>query len=399
MASSSTTSSPTKFNAPVQDVDSSMLIKPSSPDLLLVILIHGFMGSGTTFESFPERLERMLSESVDNVVTECIVSPEYKTKGKLTAVVRTFSEWLTKLVLEKEAAYGSGDCTGKVKVVLCGHSMGGLVAADALIQFVQNRPDADAPLWPRIIACLGFDAPYLGVQPSVFGCNKQSTACATAKRPAAGASGLRETIGMGYTLVFLGSTMIDKFFSKEKAVATYASAMGHMEYLENLLDEEELSARLDTIVGYDKKMGVLFRTFYATLPANPPSFKDPRTFIILPKRKTRHADYFLAVPNCRASGEIEAHMGVFETRANDEYDQLASETSRMIKKAVMFTRGVVEAESSISGKLRTVFHTFCTCVLFLFLLLQHFCPATATQLCSTVLTLLYNSLLFVQTHI
>lgn len=37
--------------------------------------------------------------------------------------------------------------------------MGGLLAADALIQFVQNRPDAEAPIWPRIIACLAFDTP------------------------------------------------------------------------------------------------------------------------------------------------------------------------------------------------------------------------------------------------
>lgn len=37
--------------------------------------------------------------------------------------------------------------------------MGGLLAADALIQFVQCRPDADAPLWPRIIACLSYDTP------------------------------------------------------------------------------------------------------------------------------------------------------------------------------------------------------------------------------------------------
>lgn len=41
--------------------------------------------------------------------------------------------------------------------------MGGLLAADTLIQFVQNRPDADAPLWPRIIACLAFDTPVRSV--------------------------------------------------------------------------------------------------------------------------------------------------------------------------------------------------------------------------------------------
>lgn len=37
--------------------------------------------------------------------------------------------------------------------------MGGLLAADALVQFVQSRPDTEAPLWPRIVACLAFDTP------------------------------------------------------------------------------------------------------------------------------------------------------------------------------------------------------------------------------------------------
>jgi len=94
------------------------------------------------------------------------------------SAVQAFSEWLIKLVLEKEVANGNGGGAGKAKIVLCGHrcvlcipadgcvttevrqtSMGGLLIADALIQFVQDRPDANAPLWPRIIACLAFDTP------------------------------------------------------------------------------------------------------------------------------------------------------------------------------------------------------------------------------------------------
>lgn len=38
-------------------------------------------------------------------------------------------------------------------------SMGGLLAADALIEFVRARPDSTAPLWPNIVACIAFDTP------------------------------------------------------------------------------------------------------------------------------------------------------------------------------------------------------------------------------------------------
>lgn len=37
--------------------------------------------------------------------------------------------------------------------------MGGLLAADALIEFVRTRPDKLAPLWPNIVACIAYDTP------------------------------------------------------------------------------------------------------------------------------------------------------------------------------------------------------------------------------------------------
>lgn len=37
--------------------------------------------------------------------------------------------------------------------------MGGLLAADTLLEFANSRPDKQAPLWPRIIALLAFDTP------------------------------------------------------------------------------------------------------------------------------------------------------------------------------------------------------------------------------------------------
>ena len=37
--------------------------------------------------------------------------------------------------------------------------MGGLLAADSLIEFARTRPDPRAPLWPNIVACIAYDTP------------------------------------------------------------------------------------------------------------------------------------------------------------------------------------------------------------------------------------------------
>lgn len=38
-----------------------------------------------------------------------------------TSAVQAFSEWLTKLVVEREVANGNGGGAGKAKIVFCGH--------------------------------------------------------------------------------------------------------------------------------------------------------------------------------------------------------------------------------------------------------------------------------------
>lgn len=79
--------------------------------------------------------------------------------------------------MQKEVAHGTGGGAGRAKIVLCGHrsvssltltslvnplllrSMGGLLAADSVYEFIHTRSDVNAPLWPNIIACLAFDTP------------------------------------------------------------------------------------------------------------------------------------------------------------------------------------------------------------------------------------------------
>ncbi|KAF8339070.1 uncharacterized protein EI90DRAFT_3279486 [Cantharellus anzutake] len=142
---------------------------------VLCVFVHGFKGDDSAFGGFPERLQHIVDQHGD-VRVECIVFPAYETRGELSAATERFVEWLTTTVVHKEGGNGKG--AGKTKVVLCGHSMGGLLIADALIAIAKSSapitsPSADnssqpAALWPRIIACIAFDTPYYGINPGVF---------------------------------------------------------------------------------------------------------------------------------------------------------------------------------------------------------------------------------------
>jgi len=300
-------------------------------DLLLVVFIHGFMGSDETFGLFPQCLKEVLSESIGSAVTECITYPEFETKGEMDDVVLAFTEWLKLLVLGREAANRDRGGTGKARVVLCGHSAGGLVAADALIKFVQNRPDAQDHVWPRIIACLAFDTPYLGLGINVARIVMSEVDDAI-PIPVPGTSFASDALnGAGTT----GAKILGKLIPDLDV-----EVVNHISFIKDILDEEDHYERLDAVVGYDKKMGILFKTFYPMLPADPPLFEDPRTFVLLPKREAPAAKHFFPVPNTRASHEIASHTGMFALKTNDGYDQLVSQTSEAIKEALVWSRCV-----------------------------------------------------------
>lgn len=86
--------------------------------------------------------------------------------------VDEFVEWLQHQVLKREVARATelGEthrAAGMAKVVLCGHSMGGLVVADALLSIEKTFTDG-GPLWPRIIALLAYDTPVGAMDFSPF---------------------------------------------------------------------------------------------------------------------------------------------------------------------------------------------------------------------------------------
>ncbi|KAG2156219.1 hypothetical protein DEU56DRAFT_225034 [Suillus clintonianus] len=359
------------------------VIKQLPPDLLLIIFIHGFKGTDTTFENFPSRLEHVLKETVQNLRVECVLFPAYETKGQLNAAVEHFADWLTTLTVQREVADGKGGGAGKAKIVLCGHSMGGLLAADALLAFVNSRPDKDAPLWPKIIACIAFDTPYLGLHPAVFknSATKAVEIASTARTVVSdvfslfGKKGASSTgsgqpalaitaaphaesgwgkwapaaYAVGGALV-AGAAAGTAYYRRDDIGSGYSWATDHLNYVRNLWDEEALRKRMRDLIDAQVHLGVIFRSFYTLLPPAPPSFSSPRTFAILPQRTSRIAAHFIPARNNQAADEVQAHTNMFNPRSNDGYYQLGLDTAKIIREAVMSARGITESDDTEARK-------------------------------------------------
>ncbi|OBZ76744.1 hypothetical protein A0H81_03690 [Grifola frondosa] len=329
--------------------------------LLLVVFIHGFKGTDSTFAGFPDRLRHILSETITNAAVETIVFPAYETKGNLNVAVIRFADWLTDLTVRREVANGMGGGAGKAKIVLCGHSMGGLLAADSLIDFVDTRPDKMAPLWPNIIACLAFDTPYYGLHPHVFKNSvTQATGYVNTARSLFSSIGAKPTPQPSATkavvtpaqatssrwqkwapaayavggALLAGVAAGTALYKREEIGVGYTWITDHMKYVGNLWDEGELRRRVERLGEIEEQMGVVFRTFYTFIPPNPPSYPDARTFIILPKAPSL-AVHFVQNQNTLALDEIQAHTGMFDSKTNDGYYDLGLMTAQMVRDALI----------------------------------------------------------------
>lgn len=373
------------------DLDSNLrmsaLIKKPPKDLLLCVFVHGFKGDDDTFQDFPSRVEFLLQETVENVSVESIVFPRYETRGSLSTAVEAFVEWLdrevqqreVKRAIELEGEYGAA---GTAKVVLCGHSMGGLLIADAITSIRQIY--REGPLWPRIIAVLAFDTPYLGVHPNLykdkvedlhtiitaigglgFGAGASTSKPTSAPKPptpkAITSSGSATPTGggqatswgtwakIGGALLAAGGTAAAAYYHKDTITSSVSSGVtflnDHMAYVGNLYDEKAMKDRLNSLVQVSKDHKIIFRAFYTYLPKQVKLGQTrPRTFIILPYSKTDPAPYFVPAGNARATDEIKAHMGMFNPKTNDGYYDLGSKTAQFIREAI---QSLMETEKTM----------------------------------------------------
>ncbi|KAI8068189.1 uncharacterized protein B0P05DRAFT_475110 [Gilbertella persicaria] len=130
-------------------------------DRLLLVFVHGFRGTDTSFKDFPNRLQTILTNTVKADV-EAVIYPSYKTAGELSVAVENFSNWLCQQVSTIHQHMQKLNSTGNIMIVLLGHSMGGIVAAETILRFHANQDQANI-LGAHIIGMLAYDTPFYSI--------------------------------------------------------------------------------------------------------------------------------------------------------------------------------------------------------------------------------------------
>ncbi|KAB8621887.1 hypothetical protein FH972_025998 [Carpinus fangiana] len=130
-------------------------------------------GSEETFHDFPGQLKRLVEAASPQVEVTPIIYPRYETKGELPTCSRDLREWLVYQVLlaEKEVGNSNPRENPTVGVILVGHSMGGFVAADALLSLMGDwspKSNEGKPTFPMVKGLLAFDTPYCGLSRLMF---------------------------------------------------------------------------------------------------------------------------------------------------------------------------------------------------------------------------------------
>ena len=121
---------------------------------LLLIFIHGFMGNETSFRSFPAHVHNLLTILLaESHVVHTKIYPRYRSKRNISFARDDLSKWL------------EPHEDPKTDVVLLGHSMGGLLAAEVVL--MPPPPPANTALKHRILGIINFDVPFLGMHPGV----------------------------------------------------------------------------------------------------------------------------------------------------------------------------------------------------------------------------------------
>jgi len=101
---------------------------PETRRTLLAIYIHGFMGNDSSFRSFPAHVHSYLKNALEEThVIHSKIYPRYKTYRAIEVARDNFSKWLEP---------HESDATD---IVLLGHSMGGLLAAE-IVLIVRSAP-------------------------------------------------------------------------------------------------------------------------------------------------------------------------------------------------------------------------------------------------------------------
>ncbi|CAM1508271.1 Fc.00g051190.m01.CDS01 [Cosmosporella sp. VM-42] len=123
---------------------------------LLIIYIHGFLGNDQSFRSFPAHVHALLSAMLaETHVIHTKIYPRYKTYRAVEVARDNFSAWL------------EPHESPNTDVVLVGHSMGGILAADVVLM-PNKSPYGQQSLKHRILGHISLDCPFLGLHPGII---------------------------------------------------------------------------------------------------------------------------------------------------------------------------------------------------------------------------------------
>ncbi|KAJ6259638.1 hypothetical protein Dda_5276 [Drechslerella dactyloides] len=253
---SDTRTSSTASLLPAPDAAEAIRTGESSARTLLCVFIHGFVGDETSFRSFPAHFHELLTVLVqDTHVVHTKVYPKFKTRDKLSYAVENLGRWLSDFE------------SPKTDIILLGHSMGGLLAADA------------ASLHPlcrhRILGHISFDTPFLGIHPGVIKSGLSSLFKPGAKHaddpelPSIYDGGPRHSYDSSMSDASSSSSFIPPsvapkktmwqssvdFFRKhhgEVSRAALAYVNGHLEFSGALLDFRAMKSRYDRVLALEK---------------------------------------------------------------------------------------------------------------------------------------------------
>ena len=263
-----------------------------------------------------------------------------------------------------------------VHTILVGHSMGGIVAADALLSIMDDEPvtgDSKLP-FPHIVGILAFDTPYLGLAPSVFAHSAEEK-----WKTASGAYGTLSSIASGLfaSQAAVEGTMVttrereeaedehgrknelsqQSLWGRWGKVAVYGGAAAalaggaaaayikrddisagfgwvssHLEFVGALMKAEELRVRLDRAAGIE---GVGFANLFTSLGGDRMGTSvmfdgKERTFCSLPTDESPLRKKFFRCVNVSAADEVGAHCSMFEAKTNPAYFELAERARDLI---------------------------------------------------------------------
>ncbi|ORX94729.1 hypothetical protein K493DRAFT_28376, partial [Basidiobolus meristosporus CBS 931.73] len=317
---------------------------------LLLIFIHGFKGNERTFEDFPERLRTVLTNSLTAVDVDVVVYPQYETRGDLKAAATNLCNWIMKIG-EERCEHG----LPPPLIVLMGHSMGGLLAADAFFNLKEataEAPEEEKKHIPKIIGILAYDTPYYGVEANLFAETARtratdlhskygsaislvstlgaavktattSTAVARVATDSVTAASSKMKWGtIGAVVAATAAAGATIYWQKENLQNGVSYVTEHLEFVKALTRKEELKERVKRLKEMSNE--IIFHCYYMQIQGKSGYV---RTFIIPPPEET--AEFFTPVKSA-APDEVDAHTTMFNPGINHQYYQLGDASIKLI---------------------------------------------------------------------